>query len=199
MLFTHVLVGLLLGLLVAGPGSQWVVLAGAVGGLLPDLDMVADHRRTLHFPVGFPLAALASAGWWLARPSTLALAATALFAGAAAHSLMDLLGSGRELRPWERVNDDGVYNHVLRRWHRPRRFVYDGSRGDLLIAAATTLPVMALGSRRVRFGAAALLALAAVYATIRRRLAAAIADEFESLSPYLKTRIRAGWRAIRGE
>jgi hypothetical protein len=111
-----------------------VVAAAVVGGLSPDLDLLARHRRTLHYPVAFPLLAFASLGLFLGTSVPSALLAGVLFGAATLHVLADLLGGSAERAPWDPVTEFGVYNHVSGRWHRPRRVVrYSGSPGDLLL------------------------------------------------------------------
>ncbi len=199
MVFTHVLVGLLVAVVAGGgaPGGP-LLLAGAVGGLLPDLDMVAAHRRTLHFPVGYPVAAALAGFAWVATGTPAALLAAVLLAAAAVHSLMDPFGAGLELRPWNRDSQRAVYNHALGRWHRPRRVVYDGSPGDAALCVGIAAVAAALGGPDVRLAAVTLAGLGVTYALVRRRLADVIPEEFQSLSPFLKHLLARGWRAIRG-
>ena len=61
---THALVGVALAVLVgavfpesAAGTSLTPVVAAALGGIFPDLDLYSGHRRTLHFPVYFNVAA----------------------------------------------------------------------------------------------------------------------------------------------
>lgn len=192
MLFTHLLVGLLVGLAATAVGGGPAALAaGLVGGLVPDLDMFADHRRTLHFPVGFGVVGLPTlaAGVVLGAPLVLALGVGLVAAWC--HSVMDVFGSARELRPWDRTSDEAVYNHVLGRWHAPRRFVYDGSPGDLLLCTVLALVVIRVGDPASARVAVLLAVPAAVYALSRRTLARWIPAEYESLSPFLKAQLRA--------
>ena len=201
MLFTHVPVGMLAATALtalAPDHAGLVVAAGALGGGAPDLDVLGEHRRTLHFPVVLPTAAAVALTAAVLRPApgVVALAAAALAAGI--HSCMDLLGGGRELRPWERTCDRAVYNHVAGRWHRPRRLVYDGSPGDLALCALVAVPVAAAGVPWARTAAGALLGLAAVYTAFRRRIGDWLPAAYDSFSPYLKT-VVAGWARRLGE
>lgn len=192
MLFTHLLVGLLVGLLAAPLGGGPPALAaGLVGGLLPDLDMVADHRRTLHFPVAFGAVGgpLALAG--VLTGSTGALLLGTLLVAAWCHSVMDVFGSARELRPWDRTSSEAVFNHALGRWHAPRRFVYDGSPGDFALCLVLAGLVHWHGDPLGNGIALLLVAPAAIYTLSRRRLATLIPEEYESLSPFLKTQLRS--------
>lgn len=104
---THALLGLALATLslpvLSAFAPALVVLAAAfVGNLLPDLDIVAESA------IG-------------------ALAAVALGA-AGLHALSDVFGGSPETEPWNPTSDIAVFNHVLGRWHRARRYVrYSGA------------------------------------------------------------------------
>lgn len=183
---THALVGVLVGLALAplAPGAGTaVVLAGAVGGVLPDLDALHGHRRTLHLPIlgtgtGVLLAAIAavSASAWL-----VVLAAAVLAAGL--HAASDILDGGLSLRPWADRPERGVYCHVQSRWWRPRRlFAYDGSPGDLGLAAVLSLPALhVVDAPLVRGIVATLLLVSILYAAFRKH----IPDLLESLGDRL--------------
>lgn len=61
MLPTHAVVGLALAtpLAVLAPEFAMVALTdGLLGGILPDLDLYVGHRRSLHYPTGYTLAAI---------------------------------------------------------------------------------------------------------------------------------------------
>ena len=141
MAFTHLFMSLAMAVLAVPLVSEYVappvVLATAVvGGLSPDLDLVARHRRTLHYPVIFPLLTLAFLALFLTSGFVAGLLVGLLFGAAALHVLADLLGGSAEQAPWDPVTEFGVYNHVLGRWHRPMRIAkYSGSPGDFLLGA----------------------------------------------------------------
>jgi len=172
---THALLGLGIAVAVArvDPALGTAAAAGGlVGGFAPDLDvLVGQHRKTLHAPLlGFVPALLAGA-YALARPSPLAVAFAVGFLGAAVHSASDVLGGGRELRPWERTNRDGVYCHALGRWFRARYVVpYDGSPHDAVLAGVLAVPVVLTFAGPVRWVAVALVSVGVVYALVRRRI-----------------------------
>lgn len=183
MLPTHAIAGMVLALPVAYARPEFAavaLVAGFVGGVVPDFDLYAGHRKTLHYPVYYaPLAgaALLVAAW---HPTTVTVGAAFVLAGAAVHSVADAFGGGLELRPWEGTSDRAVYDHHRGRWIAPRRWVrYDGSPGDLFLAVTLALPlVVALdgGFQRVVF---ATLAVAVGYTAVRRvlpRLAALVVD-----------------------
>lgn len=194
MAFTHLFMSLAMAAAVVPVVSEHVaptlvVLAAVVGGLSPDLDLLARHRRTLHFPVAFPLLALAPLGLFVVTGDPVALLTGILFGAATLHVLSDLLGGSAERAPWDPTTEFGVYNHVLGRWHRPRRLVqYSGSPGDLLLGAGlaavaslspVTTPVMdaAIG---------ALVVVACSYSLARRRLSALAAVLMGHLPPQVR-------------
>lgn len=171
---THALAGLLLSVPVALVAPEFAVVAAAAGfagGVFPDLDMPGEHRRTLHFPVYYTLAAAAVGVAAAIAPSAWTVGA-ALFLGAAAvHSLTDALGGDLELRPWEQTGDRGVYSHYHRQWWRPRRWVrYDGAPEDAV--ATVALGLVALAAFDGAFDAVVVgtVAVGLIYAFLRRRI-----------------------------
>lgn len=193
---THALVGVLVGLALvplAPEAGTAVVLAGAAGGVLPDLDAVRGHRRALHLPVlgtavGLLLASFAAVAGnaWL-----VALAAGVLAAGL--HAASDVLDGGLSLRPWAERPERGVYCHVQGRWWRPWRVIaYDGSPADLGLAALLALPAIYVAeSTIIGWLAGTLLALSIGYAVFRKRVPAVL----ESLGDRLESRL--GVRPVR--
>ncbi|CCQ37463.1 DUF457 family protein [Natronomonas moolapensis 8.8.11] len=175
MLPTHALVGMALSIPVAVTVPELApaaILGGFVGGILPDLDLYVGHRRTLHFPTLYPLAAVPVSLLTFVRPGPATLAAAFVVIGAAAHCRMDIYGGGLELRPWEGTSERAVYDHVAGEWRRPRRVVrYDGSKGDLAISTAVALPLIALVEWPLLALVAVALAVGAAYVLLRRRLA----------------------------
>lgn len=200
MVTTHVLVGVLLGALVSSvaPTAAAVpVVAGAVGGVFPDLDMVLDHRRTFHYPVYFPLVAgvLAMVAVWV--PTPLVVALTVAVGAAGLHSVMDVFSGGQELRPWERVDDRAVFDHHSNRWLRARRVVYSGSPGDFVLGALAAGGVAVAGidlATRLSFG---VLVLSVPYTVFQRRIAASVPRRFQTLSDFLKHGLALGAHRLR--
>ncbi|MBP1988126.1 metal-dependent hydrolase [Halolamina salifodinae] len=174
MLPTHALFGMLLALPVAALApehSAAALAAGLVGGVLPDLDLYAGHRKTLHFPVGYSLLAGAAAVGALLHPTALTVGATLLLTAAASHSLVDVFGGGLELRPWEGTSDRAVYDHYRGRWIAPRRWVrYDGASEDLLLSVGLAGPLWVLVDPPFRPVVVAALGIAVVYTASRRTL-----------------------------
>lgn len=175
MLPTHAVVGLALAapLTATHPELATAALVGAlVGSVLPDIDLYAGHRRTLHFPTVYTIVAVpaAIAAAVLATPATVALAF--LVIGAAVHCRMDRFGGGLELRPWEGTSQKAVYDHVSGNWRKPKRWIpYDGSQEDFLLAAGLGVPMLAFIDGPFRWAIAVALVVAGVYTVLRRRLA----------------------------
>jgi hypothetical protein len=177
MAFTHLLLSLAVTAVVSplvGEHVAFPLVLGAVvlGGLAPDLDLLARHRRTLHYPVGYLVLTLACLGASWATGDGAVLIGALLFGAAALHVFGDLLGGSAEAAPWDPVTEFGVYNHLLGRWHRPcRLFRYSGSPGDLLLAwAFAAVALTASGDPALGIVVVALAGLAGVYTLARRRL-----------------------------
>lgn len=151
-----------------------VLAAAFAGGFAPDFDMLASHRKTLHFPVYFSALAVAVLGGGLLAGSTpLVLAGVAVAAGAV-HSLSDILAGSPEAEPWNPTTDIAVYNHCLGRWHQPRRYVrYSGAPEDFLLAAACAAVAVLSPATGVWADSAlvALLSVTGLYAVAREHLA----------------------------
>jgi hypothetical protein len=171
---THALAGVVLAavaLFVAPDAGPTVVLAGALGGLFPDLDLYAGHRKTLHYPVfysAFALVAVAVAAL-VGRPETVVVAV--FLAAAALHSVMDVAGGGLELKPWQGQSERAVYDHFNRRWIAPKRWIrYDGAPEDLALATAFAVPSLVVFESPVREWVLAALAVSTAYVALRKPL-----------------------------
>ena len=190
MLPTHALAGMALALPVAFVAPEFApvaLAAGFAGGILPDLDMYAGHRKTLHYPVYFSVFAVAALALALAVPTAETVALAFLLSGAAVHSVTDIFGGGLELRPWEGTADRGVYDHYRGQWLAPRRWVgYDGSPGDLLLSGVLAVPLLVTVDGAFRLAVLGGLAVAVVYTAVRRvlpTLAERLVDEFGAVLP----------------
>lgn len=179
MALTHGLASLALAALATPALSEYasppLLVAAFLGGGAPDLDVVAEHRKSLHFPVGYTLLAGATGVWFALAPSAGVLLAATAVGAAALHAWSDVLAGSVEPEPWDPTTERAVYNHALGGWHRPRRLVrYSGAPEDGLIAigfTAVALPTPATGPT----ADAALLWLAVVagaYVLARKRLPA---------------------------
>lgn len=175
MLPTHALVGLAIAapLVRLAPELAPAALAGAlVGGLLPDLDLYFGHRRTLHYPFWYTVAAALAAGPALLLATPVPVAAAFFFAAAALHCRMDRYGGGLELRPWENSSERAVYDHYRGRWRRPKRWIrYDGAPEDVLLAVGLGAPLFVVLDGPFRWVVGAALAVGVTYGLLRRWLA----------------------------
>jgi hypothetical protein len=171
---THALAGMALASVafaVAPEHAPVALVAGAAGGAFPDLDLAGAHRKTLHFPVYYSAAALLSLPLAMLVTTPVTVAVAAGLAAAALHSLMDALGGGLSLRPWEGTSDRAVYDHARNRWIRPRRWVrYDGAPEDLGLAAGFAVVPFAVATGRLQAAVVGLLVLSAAYALVRKPL-----------------------------
>jgi hypothetical protein len=176
MLPTHALVGVAIAtpLLVLAPEHATVALVGGlVGGILPDLDLYAGHRRTLHYPSVYPLAAIPAVAGALLLGTPFLVGVSFLLLAAALHCQMDRYGGGLELRPWEGRSNRAVYDHARGRWLRPKRWVrYDGAPEDLLLMAGLALPLLYVLEAPFQPVVAVALIAGVGYGLLRRRLAA---------------------------
>ncbi len=198
MLPTHAVVGLALAapLTVIAPDVSTAALTGALlGSVFPDLDLYSGHRRTLHYPVIYPLLAAPAVIAAAVVTTPLAVGLAAFLVGAAVHCRMDRYGGGLELRPWEGTSERAVYDHVRGRWRRPKRWIkYDGSPGDLLLLASLGVPLLIVLDGPFRLIVAACLVVGTTYVVLRRRLAAIAPTVFayvpDRLAQYVPERYR---------
>jgi hypothetical protein len=188
---THGLAGLLLGsvaLVVAPEFAPAAMVAGLAGGVFPDLDLYAEHRKTLHFPVYFSLVALVALAVALAVPSSITVGVAVFLLAAALHSVTDVFGGGLELRPWEGTSERAVYSHYHGRWIRPRRWVgYDGAPGDLALASALAIPpLLFLDWQLVEPVVVGAVGISGLYTLVRKRLA----DLAENTAAFMPSPVR---------
>jgi hypothetical protein len=171
---THAMAGLAVAALasfVAPEHAPTLAAAGLAGGVFPDLDLYVGHRRTLHFPVYYAVAAVAAAVAAVLAPGAWTAGGAVFLAAAALHAASDVLGGGLELEPWEATSERAVYSHFHGRWLPPRRFVrYDGSPEDVVVAAGVGVPAALAFGPTVQWLVAGALAVSVGYALVRRRL-----------------------------
>lgn len=181
---THVAAGPVLALPLSVMAPEFAVVgavAGIAGGIFPDLDLLSGrHRKTLHFPVLYWVAALPAVAAAAVVPGRATIAAALFLLAAAVHSDLDWFGAGDELRPWEGTSREGVYVHVTGRWLEPKRWIrYDGSPEDLALAVGLAVPGLVWYGTPVRELLTAALAVGIVYAVIRRRVPRYVAPYLE--------------------
>lgn len=186
---THILIGGAMGVLLAvsSPEHQTAfILAGGFGGLLPDLDKFLENRKTLHFPVVYPLAVAGSGVVFLVAPSVYAGGLFLVFAAAGAHSTMDVLTRGQTLRPWDEQDDHAVYNHVTGTWIAPKRLLHCGSWKDLVIAVVAGVPLLLRAEPFWAGITLVLLGISAFYTLFHRRIIARFPAEYTTMSDVVK-------------
>ena len=173
---THAFVGLALASAYAVLGGEFAVVAAAgalAGGVFPDLDLVAEHRKTLHFPEYYAVLGALAVAVAVVAPSPVSVGAAAFLLSAAVHAASDVLGGGLEARPWLAESDRGVFLHTQGRWVAPRRYVrYDGAPEDLAVAVLFAVPGWVAFDGWVRGAVVAGVAVSAGYVLVRKRLPA---------------------------
>ena len=176
MLPTHALVGLAIGaplLWLAPESATAALIGGLLGGIWPDLDMYVGHRRTLHYPTGYPLSAIPAVIAAVVVPTPLTIGLAVAVVAAAAHCRMDRYGGGLELRPWENTSERAVYDHVAGEWRAPKRWVrYDGAPEDVGLSLLVGLPLVAVVPQTFRWLVVGAIVVAIGYGLLRRWLAA---------------------------
>jgi hypothetical protein len=174
MLPTHALLGMVLALpfaLIAPEFATHALLAGFLGGTVPDLDLYSGHRKSLHFPVYYSLIAIPAVLAAVVVPGPMTTAAAVFLLGAAVHCLSDSLGGGLELRPWEETSNRAVYDHYSDRWIRPRRWVrYDGAPEDFVASAVLGAFLFTVVDGPFRTIVALAVLVAGTYTVVRRIL-----------------------------
>lgn len=196
---THALAGVTLAVTVgalfpesAAGTSLLPIAAAALGGLFPDFDLYAGHRRTLHFPVYFGVAAAIAAAVAVAVGTPLAVAAAFFLVAAALHSAMDALGGGLELKPWLGTSDRAVYSHYHGRWIRPRRWVrYDGAPEDLVLAVGLAVPAVLALDGLAESAVFVAVAVSATYVLLRKPMVLAAETLVDALPDQYVSRLPA--------
>ncbi|MFB6114932.1 MAG: metal-dependent hydrolase, partial [Candidatus Nanohalobium sp.] len=172
---THALIGLLLAVSAQYGFASFqftAATAALAGGLFPDLDMVFNHRKTLHFPVIYTVLTAVLAPVMFSRPSTVSIAVFYFLLSAAVHSWIDIFGGGLEEKPWIPSSNRAVYSHVLGKWFMPKRWIrYDGAPEDLLLSLLLGIPLYFYYTDELVKGLIlTLLAAGAVYVLVRKRI-----------------------------
>ncbi len=193
---THALVGLAVAAVVTLVAPEYGVIAaaaGLTGGVFPDLDIYAGHRRTLHFPVYYTAAAAVAGVVAFVLPVPWTVGVAVFLAAAALHAASDALGGGLELEPWEGTSERAVYSHYHRRWVPPRRLVrYDGAPEDLALAALFGTPAALAFGPTVHQVVAVTLAVSAGWVVVRKHVPTVatwvVAQLPEGVHPHLPER-----------
>lgn len=173
---THALAGVVLAVavtLVAPEAGGIPVLAAALGGLFPDFDLYAGHRKTLHFPVYYSALTVPAALAAVVVPTEVTAAVALFLAAAALHSVMDVAGGGLELKPWLGTSDRAVYDHYNGRWVPPKRWIrYDGAPEDLALATTLAAPAFVAVDGPLQVAVGLAFGVSVVYTLLRKPLVA---------------------------
>lgn len=193
---THILVGAVIGYLssfVAPTTLNSTVFAGMVGGLIPELDfLIGHHRKTLHFPFSYFIAALILFPFYVFTGFNPLLLVLVGLLSAGIHSFMDIF-AGAELRSWDEREwkQTAVYDHVRRTWIKPRRWAYGGSPQDLLLASVCFAAMFyMIESTPVRVVLTVMMGLSLLYTlTIKPFSERFVGDRHETLNSYVRRKI----------
>lgn len=173
---THVLAALAVASAVATISPEFgavAAVAAVLGGVAPDLDLYAGHRKTLHYPVYLPITAALAVPVAVIAPSTVTVGLAVFLLAAGLHSAMDAWGGGLELKPWRETSEKAVFSHYHGGWIAPRRLVrYDGAPEDLLLGVILAVPVVVVFSTSVDWFVGGVLAVSAVYVLLRKPMVA---------------------------
>lgn len=129
------------------PVTAWLVIAGVVGGVFPDLDQLQfwgppwlakhfRHKDTCHYIVGYFVATiiLLVVTVLVSNYSFAFLALACASFGAGFHSLMDPLDGWNDGNPaW------GIFEHVKKRWIASKRWVMFAGLWEWIIQAFATI------------------------------------------------------------
>lgn len=174
MLFTtHFLLGLSLAAAVKLVAPQYAAagLAAVAGSILPDFDVLFQHRRTLHFPIASSILALFTAPFLIAAPNVVTASVFLFALGVALHCFTDLLCNGIGPDPWKHEWENAVYNHVEGEWMQPLRWIgYAGSRSDLFLLLVFAIPPVLVYGRRIQLLVAAALLISFTYVLIQEHV-----------------------------
>jgi hypothetical protein len=139
----HGTAGLLLSLTVTGWYPELVgmiAFCALLGGVLPDLDVEWEHRKTLHYPVYYGVVTLLFLALTAISNSVVAVAGLYFFGAAALHCYTDYFVAIEKSS--DEPDGDGVlYLHPWRQWIGPKEIIsYAGSPGDLLVGLLLAVP-----------------------------------------------------------
>jgi len=195
MLPTHILAGGTIGLVlsVLAPEMQSsMIITGMLAGILPDLDMFFEHRKTLHRPLQFSLTAITLFGVYLALNNALLLALSAVFASAGLHTVSEILGQGKTMNPDLKKDDRCVYNHINGSWINPVRLIKVGSFRDLTLSAIFSAPLLILGTRLISALSIFILSIGLIQFLLNDWLTKNVLSDYDRFSEVIQERIGYG-------
>lgn len=189
MVFTHILLGIALAAIVSlllPVNPNTLVVAGLVGGGFPDIDMLLTHRKSLHYPVIYSILSVMLLIVYAFSGSVLVILLLLGTSAAALHSIMDILGGGKEMRPWRKTDNRAVYNHITKEWIHPLRVFYDGSATDLILAILLGAIAIWILPRRLWPLILGLILLSVLYTLLRRAVTKWIPEKYTTFSSYIQ-------------
>ena len=154
MLSSHVLAGGVLGMLVSTvfdfPVSL-LVLTGMAASLIPDLDFLLEHRKTLHRPFQYLLLSITST-FFIGFNASMAFLSV-IFGSMSLHSITEVISQP------EGKKEDGcaVYDHLRCEWISQRNLFMVGSATDLIISTLLFLSIAVYGGFSVRLASSVAL------------------------------------------
>lgn len=151
-----------------------LLLTSVLFGVLPDIDILfGTHRKTTHYPLVSVLTLVASMPAYLITSSLILSLVVVSSLSMVVHCVADILSSGVEDRPWKQTNMQACYNHIQKKWYKPKFVVpYDGSIQDhilfliLSIVAYYTIPYEI--PRLLLYTYIAVFAVATFYTVVRK-------------------------------
>jgi hypothetical protein len=145
---THGIIGLCLGyiaIILGIPLPEYALLAGLIGGIFPDLDLLKNHRKTFHLPVYYPISFLAILSIYLIHNEVVFLYIGLFLLSATIHTLIDVISGGLAPVEFKKTKAFPVYSHYQEKWISHKIIRYDGSLEDFstsLIAGFAALYVL---------------------------------------------------------
>jgi hypothetical protein len=185
------------------PITAWLALAGLVGGFLPDIDQLEFwgpvairkyfvHKKTLHYISGYFLASLllVALAALISQFLIPLLILACICVAAGVHSLMDPLDGWRDDHL-----EQGIYEHISRRWIPSLRIVMFAGMWEWVIQAAATIGFIAISANLSQ-----LVLPGWVLATVTYFVIWAISAVFDAFhrAPKRQPRESAALRSFRG-
>jgi hypothetical protein len=152
MLPTHIVTGGFIGLVLSildPSNSSLFIYLGMLAGILPDLDMFIEHRKTFHRPLqyftGFIILLLS----YLGLQSSYLLAFSVILGSMSIHCIFEIFGQGKTMNPDLKEDERCEYNHITGNWIKPRRKVKVGSGKDLILTIAFSAPLVTVSEATI--------------------------------------------------
>lgn len=145
MLPTHIVMGGFIGLalsIIDPTTLSLYIYIGMIAGVIPDVDIFLEHRKTLHRPLEYLLVFTTLIFTYALFQLNSILVVAALFGSMSIHCISELFGQGKTMNPDLKTDDRCVYNHLAQNWLKPKRVVKVASIRDLMILMVFSIPLM---------------------------------------------------------